>query len=147
LAVAYERLTNIKRDFLHKLTTELVRTYSAIGLESLKITNMLKNHSLAKHIAGANWGMFKQMLINKCQQYAGCVLVFADPFFPSSRLCSSCGHKYGQLTLKERAWSCASCGTHHDRDVNAARNLEKLANDWKSAYQAKEKGYAVVSGC
>jgi putative transposase len=105
---------------------------------------MLKNHKLAKHIAGANWGMFKKMLADKCQQYFGCVLVFADPFFPSSRLCSSCGHKYGQLTLSERAWNCLHCGAHHDRDVNAARNLEKLAQDWKSAHQAKEQGYALA---
>ena len=96
-------------------------------LEALKVVNMLRNHKLAKHIADASWGKFRQMLISKIQETSYGCLIIADSFFPSTQTCSTCGTKSQvKLTLSAREWGCPTCHSHHDRDVNAAMNLELL---------------------
>ena len=133
LAVVYERLVNVRKDFMHKLTTELTRRYEAIGMETLSVTNMARNHKLSKHILDACWGMFRQMLMQKCQGSTGCTLVLADHFYPSTQLCHVCNNPaFPKLTLKDRSWTCHSCLSHHDRDGNAAKNLENLARRYGS---------------
>lgn len=133
LAVVYERLVNVRKDFMHKLTTELTRQYEAIGMETLSVANMARNPKLSKHILDACWGMFRQLLMQKCQGSTGCTLVLADPFYPSTQLCHICSTPaFPKLTLKDRSWTCQTCHSHHDRDGNAAKNLENLARRYGS---------------
>lgn len=123
LARQYEKVTNQRTDYLHKLTTQLVRDYDVICVESLNVAGMLQNHKLAKAIADASWGEFSRQLQYKCAWQHKC-LVEIGAFHPSSQLCSGCGYrnpKTRDLSLRE--WVCPQCGAHHDRDVNAARNI------------------------
>jgi putative transposase len=112
-------------DVLHQLTARLVRSYDTIVIEDLNVKGMLKNHKLARSISDCGFGMFRAMLENKCKMY-GKTLVTADRFFPSSKTCSSCGHKKEELKLSERTFVCEKCNFEIDRDLNAAMNLEKL---------------------
>lgn len=128
VARIHEKIANQRRDYLHKLTSRLVRENQAIGIESLKVSNMVKNHRLAKHIADASWGAFRQMLEYKCHHSQRTLLIKADPYFPSTHLCSACGlKKAAKLELREREWTCQGCGLIHNRDVNSAENLKKMA--------------------
>lgn len=121
----HQRIANLRKDFLHKLSTQLIRENQAIGLESLFISGMIRNRKLSKHIADAGWGMFVQFLIYKARESHWTKLVFMDSFFPSSHLCSCCGEKLNRkLSLSERTWICPSCNTIHDRDDNAAKVIE-----------------------
>jgi putative transposase len=123
VARAYEKVTNQRRDEQHKLTTKLVQDYDVICAETLVPSNMVKNHSLARSIADASWGEFMRQLEYKSAWY-GKTIVKVGTFFPSSQTCSMCGEKnVGTKDLSVRKWTCASCGTNHDRDVNAARNI------------------------
>lgn len=126
LARLHRRIRNIRRDFLHKLTTHLAKTKSVIVVEDLAVSRLLKNQKLARHISDVGWGEFRRMLTYKCTWY-GSRLVVANRYYPSSRTCSACGHVLEALPLDVREWDCPVCGTHHDRDVNAARNLLALA--------------------
>jgi putative transposase len=127
VARLHERITNIRNDFLHKLTAAIVSENQAIVVEALKVVNMLRNHKLAKHIADASWSKFKQMLVSKIQETSSGCLIIADTYFPSTQTCSTCGDKpQVKLTLSAREWECPTCHSHHDRDVNAAMNLELL---------------------
>ena len=110
-----------RKDYLHKLTTHLVKQYDVIVIEDLKVKNLQKNHHLAKSIANASWSMFRQMLEYKCQWY-GKKLIIVDPK-NTSRICSKCGYNSGEKPLDIREWSCPKCQTHHDRDINAAINI------------------------
>lgn len=110
-----------RKDYLHKLTTHLVKQYDVIAIENLKVKNLQKNHRLAKGIANASWSMFRQMLKYKCEWY-GKKLIIVDPR-NTSRICSSCGHNSGEKTLDIREWTCSKCQVHHDRDINAAVNI------------------------
>lgn len=133
LSVVFERLTNVRKDFMHRITTQLVRCHRAIGIETLSVLNMGRNQKLSKHILDACWGQFRQMLMEKCQVSTGCTLVMASPFFPSTQLCHICDTlATPKLTLKDRDWTCSTCHSHHDCDGNAALNLEKLARQWGS---------------
>ena len=125
VAELYEKIANSRKDYLHKVTTQLVHDYDLIAMEDLKTKNMVKNHSLAKAISNQGWGMFRAMLSYKCEWY-GKQLVTVNPK-NTSRVCSSCGADTGKKPLDIREWTCPECGTHHDRDVNAARNILKLA--------------------
>jgi len=116
------QIADARNDFLHKLTTRLVRENQTIAVEDLSVKNMLKNHKLAQAIADASWGELVRQLEYKCQWY-GRTLVKIDRWFPSSKRCGHCGHVVEKLPLNIREWDCPECGTHHDRDINAAHNL------------------------
>lgn len=120
-AVYQTKVANQRKDYLHKLTTHLVRQYDVIVIEDLKTKNLQKNHHLAKSIANASWRMFRQMLEYKCEWY-GKKLITVDPK-NTSRICSNCGHNSGEKPLDIREWTCSKCQTHHDRDINAAVNI------------------------
>ncbi|HEX6685765.1 MAG TPA: RNA-guided endonuclease TnpB family protein [Candidatus Limnocylindrales bacterium] len=121
LARVYARINDRRRDHLHKLTTRLVRENQTIVIEDLAVRNMLGNHTLAGAISDASWRTLRTMLEYKADWY-GRNLVVVDRWFPSSRLCSACGALAERMPLNVRSWTCR-CGTTHDRDVNAARNL------------------------
>ncbi|MCX4647959.1 MULTISPECIES: RNA-guided endonuclease TnpB family protein [unclassified Streptomyces] len=121
VAKIHARITDRRRDHLHKLTTRLVRDNQTIVIEDLTVRNMVKNRKLARAISDAAWSDFRSMLEYKAAWY-GREVIAVDRFFPSSKLCSHCGTLQGTMPLNVRTWTC-DCGTTHDRDVNAARNL------------------------
>lgn len=120
-AKSQKRLANKRKDFLHKLSTNLVKTYDIIVIEDLKSKNMMKNHKLAKAIGNASWYEFRTMLEYKCQWY-GKQLIIVSPHYTSQE-CSNCHHNSGKKTLDIREWTCDNCGAYHDRDINAAKNI------------------------
>lgn len=125
LARAHYRVANIRKNALHQVTTTLTKTKSVLGVETLNVSGMLKNHKLARAIADVGWGEFRRQLDYKGVWY-GCVIVTADRFYPSSKRCAACGHVKPELALGERVYRCA-CGWACDRDLNAALNLEQWA--------------------
>ena len=128
VARMHARIANIRADVTHKLTTRLCRENQAVVIEDLYVKGMLENRRLARSIADVGFGMFRSQLEYKATRYRT-RLVLADRWYPSSRLCSVCGWKNEALTLRDRQWVCAQCGAHHDRDLNAARNLKRLATE------------------
>ncbi len=120
-ARVYARITDRRRDHLHRLTTRLVRENQTIVIEDLTVRNMVKNRSLARAISDAAWSDFRSMLEYKARWY-GREVIAVDRWFPSSRLCSACGTVQDRMPLHVRTWTC-DCGTTHDRDVNAAKNI------------------------
>jgi putative transposase len=116
------QIKDSRKDFLHKLTTQLVRENQVIAVEDLGVRNMVKNRSLARSISDAGWGELVRQLEYKCQWY-GRELVKVDRFFPSSKRCGNCGFVIDKLPLSIREWECPECGTTHDRDINASRNI------------------------
>lgn len=128
VARQYERINNQKGDFLHKLSTRLIRENQVIVIEDLRISNLLKNHELAKAISEASWYEFRTMLEYKADWY-GRDIIIAPSNYASSQLCSSCGHKNPAVKkLALRSWVCPVCGIEHDRDINASLNLLTLAS-------------------
>lgn len=122
VAKVHQKITDARKDFLHKLTTQLVRENQTIAVEDLAVKNMVKNHKLAQSISDASWGELVRQLEYKCDWY-GRRLVKIDRWFPSSKRCGSCGHIVDKLPLQIREWDCPKCDAHHDRDVNAAKNI------------------------
>ncbi|MGW1624664.1 RNA-guided endonuclease InsQ/TnpB family protein [Streptomyces sp. NPDC002172] len=122
VAKVHARIADRRRDFLHKLSTRLVRENQTVVIEDLTIRNLLKNGKLARAISDAAWTELRSMLEYKCAWY-GRELVVIDRFFPSSKLCGTCGTVREKLPLNVREWTCECCGTVHDRDGNAARNI------------------------
>jgi len=122
VARIHAQIADARKDFLHKLTTRLVRENQTIVVEDLAVKNMMKNHKLAQAIADASWSELVRQLEYKCQWY-GRLLVKIDRWFPSSKHCGHCGHVVDKLPLDVREWDCPECGTHHDRDINAANNI------------------------
>ena len=124
LAKIHEKIINQRTDFLQKLSTQLIRNYDIICLETLTVKNMVKNHKLAKSISDCSWSSFVNILHYKADWY-GRLISKINTFYPSSKLCSECGFKLDNLTLNVREWTCSNCGTTHDRDINAANNILK----------------------
>ncbi|MEH2025798.1 RNA-guided endonuclease InsQ/TnpB family protein [Nostoc sp.] len=129
VAKVYAEISDARLDFLpfgtlceHKLTTRLVRENQTIAVEDLAVKNMMKNRKLALAISDASWGELIRQLEYKCDWY-GRTLVKIDRWFPSSKRCGNCGHIVDKLPLNVRDWDCPKCGTHHDRDVNASKNI------------------------
>ena len=122
VARLHAHITDARRDFLHKLSTRLISENQVIALETLAVKNMLRNRSLSKSISDASWSEFVRQLEYKAQ-WAGRTLIGIDRWYPSSKRCSVCGHTQTSMPLSVRTWTCPQCGTQHDRDVNAARNI------------------------
>ena len=128
IAALHTRVANARRDGLHKLTTRLVRDHDVVVVEDLNVAGMVRNHRLARHIAGLGMAELRRQLDYKATD-AGVRLVVADRWFPSSKTCSVCGAVRAKLTLAEREFVCELCGTRLDRDLNAAHNLAALADE------------------
>ena len=125
VARIHASIADRRRDFLHKLSTRLIRENQTICVETLAVKNMVKNHKLAKAIADVGWSEFVSQLAYKAQWYGRC-LVRIDKWYPSSKRCFECGHILDSLTLDTRQWACPACGVVHDRDINAARNIHAV---------------------
>ena len=126
LARLHARIAAIRSDALHQLTTNLTRRFHTIGIEDLNVRGMVKNRHLARSVADMGFFEFRRQLDYKAAMRGGQIVV-ADRFYPSSKTCSACGEKLVELPLSVREWTCEQCGTHHDRDVNAAINLKNMA--------------------
>ena len=122
VARVHERISNIRVDYLHKLSRKLVNDNQVIVVENLNTKGMVRNHNLAKAISDAGWGMFVNFLSYKLEN-VGKVLVEIDRWFPSSKTCSSCLYQVSEMPLDVRMWECPNCGAKHDRDENAAKNI------------------------
>ena len=126
VARLHAKVADRRRDFLHKLSTRLIRENQAIALEDLSVRGMVRTRSLSRSISDVGWGAFRQMLEYKARWY-GRELIVIDRFYPSSKLCSECGHLLDALPWSVRTWTCPGCGVTHDRDVNAAKNVKIAA--------------------
>jgi putative transposase len=126
LAKLHAKIAAMRRDCLHKLKTDLTCRFHTIVIEDLNVKGMLKNHCLARAIADMGFHEFKRQLIYKTARRGG-LLIVADRWYASSKLCSNCGYKLASLDLGSRQWTCPACHVQHDRDVNAAINLRGLA--------------------
>ncbi|MGL5194566.1 MAG: RNA-guided endonuclease InsQ/TnpB family protein [Chroococcales cyanobacterium] len=122
VARVYERISNTRQDFLHKLSKKIVNDNQVVVVENLNVKGMVRNPNLAKAISDVGWGIFVNFLDYKLQQKGG-LLVEIDRFFPSSKTCSYCLYQMSEMQLDVREWTCPSCGTHHDRDENASKNI------------------------
>ena len=122
VAKLHAALADTRKDFLQKLSTRLVREHSLIALEDLNVSGMVKNHCLARAVSRQGWRAFRTMVESKCGRYGREVRI-VDRWAPTSQVCSSCGHRWGKLSLSVREITCEGCGESHDRDINAARNI------------------------
>lgn len=126
VAKKHEKIANQRKDFLHKLSKKITDENQVIVIETLSSKNLMKNHKLAKSIGDAGWYEFVRQLEYKAKQ-KGRTIIKADRFYPSSQICSACGHRDGKKPLHIREWNCPNCDKHLDRDINASKNLLALA--------------------
>jgi putative transposase len=133
LSLTHEKITNIRKDYLHKISTEIVKNHDIISVEDLSVKNMMKNHKLAQSLSDVSLGMFYTMLEYK-SKWNDKSFVKIDRFFPSSKTCSNCGWINQDLNLSIREWTCPSCNEHHDRDLNASKNILKQGINILSGY-------------
>lgn len=126
LALLHEKVTNQRRDLLHKASSQLVKNHDSIAIEDLNIKGMVRNHRLAQSVSDAAWGIFVSMLEYKAE-WQGKNILRIGRFEPSSKTCSDCGWIHRELALDEREWACRACGSVHDRDRNAAKNIKAFA--------------------
>jgi len=124
VAKVYEKITNARKDFLHKLSFTLIKNHDVIAIEDLNVKGMVKNRKLSKAISDSSWSTFTNMLAYKADWY-GKTLVKIDRWYPSSKTCSNCNHLLtkAELPLSVRTWNCPSCQQKHDRDINASINI------------------------
>ena len=122
VARAHRKVRCARQDFLHRTSTGLVRSADTIVIEDLNVAGLVRNRRLGRAISDCGWGEFRRQLTYKCQRY-GRRLVVTSRWYPSSKTCSACGHLLAELSLSTRYWTCPSCGTRHDRDINAAKNI------------------------
>lgn len=128
VAKQYRKVTNQRTDFLHKLSRSLVNDNQVIGVEGLKVSDMIKSKMISRAISDAGWGMFISMLRYKASESYRCTIVSMHPFYPSTQLCSVCGTQATEkIELSVRKWRCGTCSTEHDRDINAAKNILQKA--------------------
>jgi len=133
------RIASIRRDAQHKATTMLTRTNSVIGVESLNVARMLKDHHIAKQLADVGLGEFIRQIEYKAEWY-GSTVVKAEPFYPSTKRCSACGVEKADMPLSERTYRCDNCGFEADRDLNAAINLASVAASWAETLNVCKRG-------
>jgi putative transposase len=124
LALVHEKITNIRKDYLQKVSTEIVKNHDIICVEDLSVKNMMKNHNLAQSFSDVSLGAFYSMLEYKCD-WNDKIFIKINKYFPSSKMCSNCGWINQDLNLNIREWICPSCGENHDRDLNASKNILK----------------------
>ena len=122
VARIHEKVMNQRNDFLNKLSTEIIKNHDIVCIEDLNTKGMLRNHKLARSISDVSWSSFVTKLQYKADWY-GREIIKIDKWFPSSQICSECGHKDGKKTLEIREWTCPVCHVHHDRDINASINI------------------------
>jgi putative transposase len=146
LARLHARIADVRRDALHKATTEIVRRFGVVGIEDLNVRGMMANGRLARAIADVGVFEFRRRLDYKAPMHGSRVVV-AGRWFPSSRLCSDCGHIHGGLTLADREWACDGCGVVHDRDLNAAINLRSVAESSLAAASPSGRPGGSVTAC
>ena len=122
VAKIHEKIANMRRDFLHKISTSIVKNHDIICIEDLSSKNLMKNHKLAKSIDDVSWYDFARMLEYKANWYEKQISKISR-WYPSSQICSDCGFSSGKKSLSIREWTCTNCGSHHDRDINASINI------------------------
>ena len=143
VALLHEKVANQRKDFLHKVSTELIRENQSIALEDLNIKGMVKNHCLAGSISDAGWGMFVSMLEYKAK-WNGVNIIRIGRFEPSSKTCSECGYINKELTLKDREWACSECGSVLSRDFNAAINIKNFALNNRLSVERRLKNHGTL---
>src|ERR671932_239281 len=139
VAKVHQSIADARKDFLHKLTTRLVRENQTIAVEDLAVKNMVKNPKLALSISDASWGELVRQLEYKRDWY-GRTLIKIDRWFPSSKRCGNCGHILEKMPLNVREWDCPICGAHHDRDINAAKNILAAFSCGESLWSERKTG-------
>lgn len=122
VAKIHEKIANMRRDFLNKLSTNLIKNHDVICIEDLSSKNLMKNRKLAKAIGDVSWSEFLRMLEYKANWYEKKISKISR-WYPSSQICSDCGFSSGKKPLSVREWTCTNCGSHHDRDINASINI------------------------
>lgn len=147
VARIYEKISNCRKDFLHKVTTSIVKNqnYTSVAIEDLSISNMIRNRKLSRCISDVGWGMFKDFLSYKCDWYGKNLLIIGR-FDPSSRLCT-CGYYNKDLKLSDRNWECPVCNENHDRDILAAKNIKRFAICKQDTYPSEQGKFTPVESC